>query len=436
MSTYSGDETVPPSGIAPQPRSFLRRGWLFIDIMKTMERQLYIRDPIHGNITLSPSEFAILNTQAFQRLRHIRQLGLTDLVFPGATHTRFSHSIGVMHLAERMLTQVFTRVPESLIARGERPRMVKLMRYVGLLHDLGHPPFSHALEDLFEPGFSHEEMARRIVLETEISEIIRHYGPREGVALEDVVSLLAGRPSRELEFLRTVLSSELDIDKMDYLQRDSTYCGVRYGFFDLERLLYTSLCLKTADGLHLGVHESGIHALEAFVLARYYMFAQVYFNLTSKILELHLKNFFNTLNLRWSTKVGEFLMQDDVWVYTLLKQHAGHPDARAVLYRKHHPLLLETEEHLSPVKERRFAARLRRLTREHPDWRLFVSLASKDPHRFAESRILVADTRGKVFSVEKVSSFISYLKKINQFRLYGPRNLARPVQAFFGKQFR
>ena len=206
--------------------------------------------------------------------------------------------------------------------------MVKLMRYVGLLHDLGHPPFSHALEDLFEPGFSHEEMARRIVLETEIGEIIRHYGPREGVALEDVVNLLAGRPSKELEFLKTVLSSELDIDKMDYLQRDSTYCGVQYGFFDLERLLYTSLCLKTADGLHLGVHESGIHALEAFVLARYYMFAQVYFNLTSKILELHLKNFFNTLNLRWSTKVPEFLMQDDVWVYTLLKQHAGHPDDR------------------------------------------------------------------------------------------------------------
>ena len=209
-----------------------------------MEKQLYIRDPIHGNITLSPAEFAILNTQAFQRLRHIRQLGLTDLVFPGATHTRFSHSLGVMHLAERMLAQGFARVSESLIPRGERPRLIKLMRFVGLLHDLGHPPFSHALEDLFEPGFSHEEMARRIVLETEIGEIIRHHGPKDGVALEDVVNLLAGHPSKDLEFLRTVVSSELDIDKMDYLMRDSTYCGVRYGLFDLERLLYTMLCIK------------------------------------------------------------------------------------------------------------------------------------------------------------------------------------------------
>ena len=131
------------------------------------------------------------------------------------------------------------------------------------------------------------------------------------------------------------------------------------------------------------------------------MFAQVYFNLTSKILELHLKNFFNTLNLRWATTVKEFLLQDDVWVYTLLKEHAKHPDARAVLYRKHHPLLFQTEEHLSPSRERRFAGHLRALTRQHPDWRLFVSLASKDPHRFSKSEILVTDDRGRVFSVEK-----------------------------------
>jgi hypothetical protein len=158
--------------------------------------------------------------------------------------------------------------------------------------------------------------------------------------------------------------------------------------------------------------------------------------MTSKILEMHLKNFFNTLNLRWATRVEDFLQQDDVWVYTLLKQYPDHPDARAVLYRRHFPLLFETEEHLSQAREKRFTGLLRTLTREHPQWRLFVSLAAKDPHRFAESRILITDDRGKIREVENVSSFISHLKKINQFRLYGPKELIRPIQTFFGRRFR
>jgi HD superfamily phosphohydrolase len=401
-----------------------------------MEKSVLIRDPIHGYITLNEIEFALVNTRAFQRLRHIRQLGLTDQVFPGATHTRFSHSLGVMHLAQRMLERLFIQPPASGLSTEEKERLVRLMRLAALLHDLGHPPFSHALEDLFEPGTGHEAMARSIVLNTELSGIIAEGGKRWGIGPEEVTDLMAGSPGPGLEFLSTVLSSELDIDKMDYLLRDSLFCGVRYGSFDLERLLYTAVLIRTDRGPRLGVHESGIHALEAFVLARYYMFAQVYFNVTSKVLELHLRRFFESLGLRWDRRVEGFLEQDDVWVYTLLKTHGDHADAQAVLFRRHYPLLYETEEALGREQESRFAGLVEAIRAEHPDWPFFVSLASKDPHRFAQSGILVADDAGGAAEVERVSSFIAHLKRINQFRIYGPGELGGEVKALLDRQWK
>lgn len=400
-----------------------------------MDKRVHIRDPIHGYITLHEAESALVNTRAFQRLRHVRQLGLTDQVFPGATHTRFSHSLGVMHLAQRMLERLFAQSSARGLAAEEKERLVRLMRLAALLHDLGHPPFSHALEELFEEGTGHEAMAREIVLNTELAGIIAETGKPWGIGPEDVTALMAGEPAPGLEFLSSVLSSELDIDKMDYLLRDSLYCGVRYGSFDLERLLYTAVLLRTPEGPRLGVHESGIHALEAFVLARYYMFAQVYFNVTSKVLELHLRRFFESLGVRWARTADRFLEQDDVWVYTLLKANADHPDAQAVLYRRHYPLLFETGEALSREEERRFARLVETLQAAHPDRPFFVSLASKDPHRFAESGILVADDAGGAAEVEQVSSFISHLKRINQFRIYGPEPMAAEVKGFLGRQW-
>jgi hypothetical protein len=401
-----------------------------------MDRPVLIRDPVHGYITLHEAESAIVNTRAFQRLRHVRQLGLTDQVFPGATHTRFSHSLGVMHLAQRMLERLFAQPSAPGLAAEEQERLVRLMRLAALLHDLGHPPFSHALEDLFEPGTGHESMAREIVLNTELADIIERAGRPWGIGPAEVTALMAGAPGPGLEFLSTVLSSELDIDKMDYLLRDSLFCGVRYGSFDLERLLYTAVLLNTPQGPRLGVHESGIHALEAFVLARYYMFAQVYFNVTSKVLELHLKRFFESQGVRWARSADRFLEQDDVWVHALLKANAGHPDAQAILFRRHYPLLYETGETLSREQERRFARLVEALRDEHPGWPLFVSLAAKDPHRFAESGILVADDTGAAAEVEQVSSFIAHLKRINQFRIYGPEGLGGEVKASLDRQWK
>jgi len=401
-----------------------------------MEKMHYIRDPIHGYISLNQIEYEIINTSAFQRLRHIRQLGLTDLVYPGATHNRFSHSLGVMHLAERVLRQIFSKVEVLNFSQNKKEQIIRIMRIAGLLHDLGHPPFSHALENFFEDNLSHEEMTKKIIEETEIGEIILKYGKKYEISILDILNIISSTPSKELSFLKELLSSELDIDKMDYLMRDSLYCGVRYGIFDLERLIYTIALIPKDDSFYLGVEESGIHSLEAFVLARYYMFSQVYFNPISKVLELHLSNFFNDKNIYWPSDVKKFISLDDNWVFYILKENKDHPDAKAVLSHKQYPLIYETKEHMEDEEEKNFMNLIERFQKENPNWKIFVSLATKDPHHFSKSNIYLIDSFGNISNVEKKSSFLCYLKKINQFRVYTKEKYEKKVKKWFEENAR
>ncbi len=396
-----------------------------------MEKLYYIRDPIHGYITLNQLEYEIINTEAFQRLRHIRQLGLTDLVYPGATHNRFSHSLGVMHLAERVLRQIFSKVEILNFSQNKKEQIIRVMRLAALLHDLGHPPFSHALENFFEENLNHEDMTKKIIEETEIGEIILKNGKRFEISLLDILNLISSTPSKEISFLKELLSSEVDIDKMDYLMRDSLYCGVRYGIFDLERLIYTVTLIPKDGNFYLGVEENGLHSLEAFVLARYYMFSQVYFNPTSKVLELHLSNFFNDKKIYWPSDVKKFISFDDNWVFFVLKENKDHPDAKAVLTHKHYPLIYETQEHMEEAEEKNFINLIERFQRENPDLKIFVSLATKDPHHFSKSNIYLKEPSGKISNVEKKSSFLSHLKKINQFRVYSLEENAKKVKKWF-----
>lgn len=401
-----------------------------------MEKYYQIRDPIHGYICLNQMEYDIINTLSFQRLRHIRQLGLTDLVYPGATHNRFSHSLGVMHLAERVLRQIFSKAENLNYSQNKKEQIIKIMRLAGLLHDLGHPPFSHALENYFENNLTHEEMTKKIIEETEIGEIITQKGKMEEISLLDVLNLLTSIPSKELSFLKALLSSELDIDKMDYLMRDSLYCGVRYGIFDLERLLNTVTLIPFEDNSFLGIEESGLHALEAFVLARYYMFSQVHFNPTSKALELHLGNFFADKNISWPSDVQKFISLDDNWVFYILKENKEHPDAKAVLTHKHYPLIYETQEHLEEEEEKEFLNLINLFYLENPNLKIFVSIATKDPHHFSKSNIYLKDIYGNILEVEKKSSLLSHLKRINQYRIYTLNIYEKEVKDWLRKNAR
>ena len=386
---------------------------------------LSIRDPVHGFIRADALETALINSRPVQRLRFIHQLGFTFLVFPGAEHSRFSHVIGAMHLAGRLYDALCSK-GEGLLPGGARSPERRLVRAAALLHDIGHAPFSHSAEELFEGGIDHEEMTRRLLGTPEVRSIFERHG--DGMRPSDVARLLEGGGNATERLLSQVVSGELDVDKMDYLLRDSLYCGVRYGTFDLERLLDTVLPLPDplTGERGIGIEEGGIHALEALVMARYYMFTQVYFNATGKALELHLNEWMKETGALWSSDPEAFLAQDDVSVWSAMRA-SGSLHARAVVSREHFPVAFETREHLTPEEKERFETLLPGLAGRFGAGNLLLSNSAKDPHRMGRSRVLVRLWDGSFEPMERASQFIRHLSRIDRYRVYTPPPLRDPV---------
>lgn len=231
-----------------------------------------IRDPIWNTIVLDDTAVRIVDSPAFQRLRYIKQLGLAHLVYPGSTHTRFDHALGVYALA--------TRAIRALEERGELagldPVEVRLVPLAGLLHDIGHYPFSHALEELEErriPGH-HESLAGRFLGDADVRAALGAVAP-DGLARID--ALIRGASSSPLQGL---VSGSLDLDKIEYLKRDARFCGVPYGEVDVDRLLYSLTLLEAPDTgrLEVGVRRKGVAALESLLFAKYQMYRNVYWH--------------------------------------------------------------------------------------------------------------------------------------------------------------
>jgi uncharacterized protein len=397
---------------------------------------LSIRDPVHGFIRADPLEAALIASRPFQRLRFIHQLGFTFLVYPGAEHSRFGHALGAMHLAGRVYDALAAKSGDLLPA-GAAPFERRLVRAAALLHDLGHAPFSHSAEELFADGIDHEEMTRRLIHTPEIEAIFARLG--DGLTLADVASLLAGgqaaggaarRPAAVQQLLPQVISGELDVDKMDYLLRDGLFCGVRYGNYDLERLLDTMVPLADpANGeWGIGVEEGGVHALEALVMARYYMFTQVYFNVTGKALELHFNAWLLETGRRWSADPHSFLAEDDVSVWATMRRSQS-PHAAAVVERRHYPVAFETREHLSGDEQRRFEALLPGIADRFGATHVLFSRSAKDPHRMGRSRnrVLVRRFDGTLEPMEEASQFIRHLARIDHYRIYTQAPLREAV---------
>jgi len=205
-----------------------------------------VRDPLWNNIRLEPEALAIIDTPAFQRLRYVRQLGHAFLVYPGATHTRFEHALGAYHLACRVTKELEVQL-------------------AALLHDIGHYPFSHALEEAGLPP--HESLAARHLRSGALATALE----RLGISAERLLELIQGRSSSPLASL---VSGSIDVDKLDYLSRDATMCGVPYGVIDVDRLL-TSLTVSAAG---LALHAKGLAALESLLFAKYQMYRNVYWH--------------------------------------------------------------------------------------------------------------------------------------------------------------
>jgi len=251
-----------------------------------------IRDPIHGLVEYDDLEEAVMNSSAFQRLRRIRQLALASYVYPGALHTRFEHSIGAMHLAGRMGQQV-----------GLAPNAVGVVRLAGLLHDVGHGPFSHvsdgplaqlsrtyASAEGISPGKIHECITSDIIrlLPKSIRSLSRSVA--EQVAeLVDPRSGGKGKPTSD-GLLGAIVSGPLDADKMDYLIRDSYFAGVKYGVFDVDRMIRALAPIEDpGHRRYLAVKEEDIHAVEQYLLAKYHITAQVYRHRVRRMTDLLLQ---------------------------------------------------------------------------------------------------------------------------------------------------
>ena len=230
-----------------------------------------IRDPLWNNIRVDPLAMRLVDTRAFQRLRYVRQLGHAYLVYPGATHTRFEHALGAYHLARRTLGMLDERGDLAALP-AEEPAIA---RAAALLHDLGHYPFSHALEEI--GTLDHEQVARPLITTGDVAAILRAEIAPD--APERVHALIRGAGDSPLQGL---ISGSLDLDKVEYLKRDAAMCGVPYGEIDVERLLDSlSIVVDPERGAHgVAVHEKGLSALESLLFAKYQMYRNVYWHHT------------------------------------------------------------------------------------------------------------------------------------------------------------
>ncbi len=236
---------------------------------------LVIRDPIWNTIRVDPVAVQIIDTAAFQRLRYIRQLGLAHLVYPGATHTRFDHALGVYHLTATAL-RVLSEGAKSGERAGEGFEGAELIPYAALLHDIGHYAFSHALEELEPdrmPG-DHEAVSERFF---ESEDLKRALAPLGRGAAEEIYATIRGRGKSSL---RGLVSGSLDLDKMEYLRRDARFCGVPYGEVDVDRLIQGLALLRDPETgrLEVGLSEKAVSALESLLFGKYQMFRNVYWH--------------------------------------------------------------------------------------------------------------------------------------------------------------
>lgn len=323
-----------------------------------------IRCPVHGFITLNDWELSVISERCFQRLRRIRQLAWTDYVYPGAMHTRFEHSLSVMQVATLLYDAICSKSAEILKSdlaynKDGLGRDRQLVRFAALLHDVGHAPFSHASEDLFPKKgdgerYKHEDYSVAIIRSELRSAIEDHpLNANYGLRAEDVATLVEGSSkAKQPIFWRDLISGQLDADKMDYLLRDSYHAGVEYGKFDLRRIGTTIRAISSNEGnsQRLGVSKGGWHAAEGLVLARYFMFTQVYFHKTRVAYDIHLREALKVMlpDKHFPKPIGADLKSyfewDDWRVVGLLSKHKGGPHGNRLLTRDHYRQVYSTPE--------------------------------------------------------------------------------------------
>jgi HD superfamily phosphohydrolase len=340
------------------------------------------RDPIHGFVRCSSEERKVIDSRPVQRLRHIHQLALTFLVYPGATHRRFEHSLGVMELADRVFSVVTRQenisddVRELVPELGDEDQVRywrRALRMAALCHDMGHLPFSHAAEDeLLPEGWDHERITEELINSDEMSSIWLDMTPP--LRKEDIVKLALGPKKKKEPFANweallsdIITGDSFGVDRFDYFLRDSHLAGVAYGRFDHFRLVDTLRILPAAptaprEGTKapdesqepaIGVEHGGVQAAESLAWARYLMFSQVYFHSIRRIYDIHLKDFLAAVlpGGTFGTDCEGHLQMTDNEVFVVMSQAAsdpaenGHEAARRLVQRDHFRILYSPLAH-------------------------------------------------------------------------------------------
>ncbi len=344
-----------------------------------------IRDPIHRTIILDEVERLVVDHPWVQRLRHVRQLGFVHLVYPGAVHDRFQHSLGVMHLAGERFRKLVAAKPAGLAgySADDLAYAYRLVRFAGLLHDVGHAPFSHTAEaflpaveavappaDWYRQG---QRPAERQATHEDLGQAVLHALAAGGVLddplARDVAAVLSVkvRRSRRLgelgplvSILRALVSGEIDADRCDYLLRDSHFSGVTYGSYDLQRLVATETVVNGPHGPELGLDVHGVHALEGLLMARYHMFVQVYFHKTPPAFEYYLERAIEDGELAFDLRrgVADLVdLRDDTVIERLYAARAkGCPWSTRIIERE--PAKLVLRERVGADQQENFLAQV------------------------------------------------------------------------------
>ena len=327
------------------------------------EEWFVIRDPIHGFIKLTELEKKIIDSPEFQRLRRISQLSWTNMVYPSSNHTRFEHSIGVMHLADKMYSTIWAKSAELLkehnISIEDRDRYRIIIRLAALLHDIGHGPFSHSSDVFFpekEEGkkWKHEDYSISIIqnLMAEVIESDKSISDFS-ITINEITELITGgSPYNPILFWKQLIASQLDSDRMDYLLRDSYFTGKKYGVFDIDRVIESINIGENPEDGHLliCIEEGGKESAVALIIARYFAYQQIYFHKLRRGFDTFLKEIIkmaldgNQYPSPEKESIKEYMKWDDWKLKNYIYNMPDCPIRNVFINRKKPHILLSTED--------------------------------------------------------------------------------------------
>jgi HD superfamily phosphohydrolase len=336
---------------------------------------LEIRDPIHGTLSISKSETAVLDSPAFQRLRMIKQLGFSEFSFPGATHSRYIHSLGVSYLAGVAFDFIFKDFTFSSPQKKRNFRQI--LRLAALLHDIGHGPLSHTTEEVMPPlsdlgvqvyqnklamtgattnssdsrRANHEDYTIKFITDSHLTEILQHsfseFTPYHiaclvDKGLPDMDDFFVDQALNFRVILSQIISSEVDVDRMDYLLRDAYFCGTSYGKVELNWLLGNFTFHEKEGSIHLALDRRAIYTFDDFLLSRHHMYLMVYFHHKSIIYEEMLYRYLTSEGCEYQlpSDIEKYLSATDFSLYQNMAE-SNNPWARRISERNSYKVLFE-----------------------------------------------------------------------------------------------